>query len=125
MNDNKDKYNKAVSSTVQKIKQNLNTAQPIYCVDLSVYMPLLQDMQVSDEDKIDLLHRLYAICMNFIDMGLGVEMHVPSCGQVESECAETGAELRSHIYSTHQELIQNINIAAATNHNAAGEGVDV
>ena len=49
-------------------------------IDLAAYMPLLEDSEASDEDKLALIETLHTVLLQFVDLGFGVR---PSaCGQV-------------------------------------------
>ena len=49
-------------------------------IDLAAYMPLLEDSEASDEDKLALIQTLHTILLQFVDLGFGVR---PSaCGRV-------------------------------------------
>ena len=89
-------------------------------VELAAYLPMLDELEASEQEKLELLHSLYAIIRSFIDLGFRVDFSQQPCGQIEEK---TGAALRSHIYSTHQELIENTQYAAAPSRDAAEEGV--
>nr|WP_321440413.1 hypothetical protein [uncultured Hyphomonas sp.] len=88
-------------------------------VDLHAYMPLLEDVEITDAEKLELLHSLYAIMKSFIDLGFQLDFSMPACGQGTDK---TGAALSSHIYSQYQTDIQDKKNAAACSSDAAGKG---
>jgi len=87
--------------------------------DPSVYAPLLDDVEITDAEKLELLHSLYAILKSFIDLGFQLDFSMPACGQGTDK---TGAALSTHIYSQYQTDIQNKKNAAACSSDAAGKG---
>ena len=115
---------KSVRATEQDIEGKERKFNQTIEVDLAAYIPLLEDIEVNDEDKLELLRSLYAIIRSFIDLGFAVDTKLESCGQIENQASKTRAALRSHIYSTHQTLIDKTKNAAASPPDAAQEGVD-
>lgn len=87
--------------------------------DLKAYMPLLEDVEISEEDKLELLRSLYAILKSFTKLGFQLDFSMPACGQGTDK---TGAALSSHIYSQYQTDIQNKKNAAACSSDAAEKG---
>ena len=124
MENAKTKKKKSARAADQKVEGQERKATHIFEVDIAAYMPLLEDIEISDEDKLELLHSLYAIIRSFIDLGFRVETKLPPCGQVENDSSKTSAALRSHIYSKHQTLIENTKNAAVSSSDAAQKGVD-
>lgn len=94
-------------------------------LDLSVYMPLLEDLNISEEEKLELLQSLCAIAASIIQLGFPIEFTLDSCGKVEKSGAEASAALVDHVNSTHQDIIEQFGSSAASEAEDAEEGVEV
>lgn len=91
-------------------------------VDLEVYLPLLEDTNTPDDQKMELLRALYAIMASFVDLGFTLETE--PCGQSQKERLQTSNALRDHVNSTHRNFIERFENAAGSDANAAAEGVE-
>ena len=90
-------------------------------IDLEAYMPLLEDTDISDDQKMELLRSLYAIMASFVDLGFSLDMG--ACGQSAKSADPSASALRDHVYSSHQTYIERFENAADCNAESAGEGV--
>ena len=91
-------------------------------VDLEAYMPLLEDSDIPDDQKLELLRALYAIMASFVDLGFSLE--TSPCGKPQKEPDPSAQALRDHVYSSHQNYIERFENAADRTCDVAGEGVE-
>ena len=91
-------------------------------VDLEAYMPLLEDSDISGDQKLELLQALYAIMASFVDLGFSLE--TSPCGKPQKELDPSAQALRDHVYSSHQNYIERFENAADGHADAAEEGVE-
>ena len=89
-------------------------------IDLLAYMSLLEDVEITDDEKLELLSSLYAIIKSFIDLGFSIENAGEACGEIPDK---TGAALLNHVYSSHQSHIAENTPATLKKGLAAEEGV--
>lgn len=99
-------------------RENTKTVQ----FDLEAYMPLLEDTDISDDQKLELLQALYAIMASFVDLGFSLE--ASPCGKPQKDGDPSACALRKHVYSSHQNNIDRFENAADRTCDAAGEGVE-
>jgi hypothetical protein len=90
--------------------------------DLEAYMPLLEDTDISDDQKLELLRALYAIMASFVDLGFSLE--ASPCGQPQKDGDPSARALRDHVYSSHQNHIGQFKNAARCSCDVAGEGLE-
>nr|WP_321361404.1 hypothetical protein [uncultured Hyphomonas sp.] len=102
--------------------QNQRKTKNTVSVDLQAYMPLLEDTDISDDEKLELLRALYAIMASFVDLGFSLE--TDPCGKPQKEPGSSPCALRDHVYSSHQNHIERFENAAGGHADAAGEGVE-
>lgn len=93
-------------------------------MDLSVYMPALQSLNISEQEKLELLQSLCAIAASIIQLGFPIEFRWGGCGQIEKLTAETSAALADHVNSIHQDIIEDFGSSAASEAEDAEEGVE-
>ncbi len=101
---------------------NLRRTRNAVSVDLEAYMPLLQDENTSDDQKLELLRALYAIMASFVDLGFSLEGR--PCGQPEKEPDPSAKALGDHVYSSHRNFIERFEDAAGRNASASDKGVE-
>jgi hypothetical protein len=102
--------------------QNQREFKNTVTVDLEAYMPLLEDTDISDDQKLELLRALYAIMASFVDLGFSLE--AGPCGKPQKTGDSSTRAVRDHVYSTHQNNIERFENAAHRACDAAGEGVE-
>ncbi len=90
--------------------------------DLEAYMPLLEDTDIPDDQKMELLRALYAIMASFVDLGFTVDTN--ACGQPHKFRDPSAQALRDHVCLSHQNKFEYFNNAAARPCDTAGEGVE-
>lgn len=93
-------------------------------LDFSAYMPLLEDVNISEDEKLELLQSLTAIAASIIQLGFPIEFTLGSCGKVEKSGVEASAALADHVKSTHQDIIEQFGSSAASEAEDAEEGVE-
>ena len=91
-------------------------------IDLEAYMPLLEDTDILDDQKLELLRALYAIMASFVDLGFSLD--AGPCGKPQKEPDPSAQALRDHVYSSHQNYIERFENAADGHADAAEEGVE-
>ncbi len=101
----------------QNTQEQTNTVR----FDLEAYMPLLEDADISDAQKMELLRSLYAIMASFVDLGFSLK--APACGQATKDTDTSANALRDHVYSSHHNFNERIENAARSDKDVAGEGV--
>ena len=84
--------------------------------DLEAYMPLLEDTDILDDQKLE----LYAIMASFVDLGFSLE--ASPCGKLAENNDQQGNRLRDHVYSSHSKIIERFENAADVLVDVAGEG---
>lgn len=89
--------------------------------DLEAYMPLLEDTDIPDDQKLELLRALYAIMASFVDLGFSLETH--PCGKEQKPLDPSTQKLRDHVHSTHHNFIECFENAAGSDADAALEGL--
>lgn len=102
-----------------RIERDLRTAVQ---VDLEAYMPLLEDSDTPDDQKLELLRALYAIMASFVDLGFSLE--AGSCGQPEKDPDPSAKVLGDHVYSSHRNFIERFEDAAGRDADASEKGVE-
>jgi hypothetical protein len=65
-------------------------AGPTLTVDWQLYAQYLEDSDLSDEDKREVIEALWTLVVSFIDMGFGVGAPVQACGK-DAEDSPSGA----------------------------------
>jgi len=93
-------------------------------MDLSVYMPALQSLNISEQEKLELLQSLCAIAASIIQLGFPIAFRWGGCGQIEKLTAETSAALADHVNSTHEDIIEEFGSLPASGAEDAEEGVE-
>tara|TARA_R110002094_G_scaffold99832_1_gene100093 strand:+ start:1542 stop:1922 length:381 start_codon:yes stop_codon:yes gene_type:complete len=88
--------------------------------DLEAYMPLLEDTDIPEAEKMELLRALYAIMASFVDLGFSLE--ASPCGKLAENNDQQGNRLRDHVYSSHSKIIERFENAADVLVDVAGEG---
>lgn len=101
---------------------NLRSIRNTISVDLEAYMPLLEDENTSDDQKLELLRVLYAIMASFVDLGFSLE--AGPCGQPEKEHDPSAKALGDHVYSSHRNFIERFEDAAGRDADASEKGVE-
>ncbi len=99
------------------------TEAPALGVDLSCYLPLLEDDAISDADKQALLESLWSIIVSFVQLGWGVHpiQHMRdaenvrkiTCGKPEKDADAPRIAAASMVKSEHQSLIETFRNAAS------------
>lgn len=102
--------------------QNQREFKNTVSVDLEAYMPLLEDTDISGDQKLELLQALYAIMASFVDLGFSLE--ASPCGKPRKTGDPSAQALRDHVYSSHQNYIERFENAADRTCDVAGEGVE-
>jgi hypothetical protein len=84
------------------------------CPDLSKYQSYLDGLEVTPEQKRELLESLWSIMCAFADFGFGIEPTQLICGWIE-EARAHGAEASSGVVQSKKKPTQrNFNTAAST-----------
>lgn len=91
-------------------------------VDLEAYLPLLEDTDTPDDQKMELLRALYAIMASFVDLGFSLES--APCGQQQKEPDPSAKALGDHVYSSHRNFIERFEDAAGRSADASEKGVE-
>ncbi len=87
--------------------------------DLEAYMPLLEDTDIPDDQKLELLRALYAIMASFVDLGFSLE--TDPCGKQQKLLDPSTQKLRDHVHSTYHNFIERFENAAGSDADAALE----
>ncbi|RIJ28431.1 hypothetical protein [Henriciella mobilis] len=104
------------------IEGNERTITNTVQFDLEAYMPLLEDTDIPDDQKLDLLRALHAIMASFVDLGFSIEN--PPCGKPQELADPSAQAVRDHVYSSHHNFIERFENAAGPVRDAAQEGVE-
>lgn len=73
-------------------------------IDLAAYMPLMEDSEASDEEKLALIQTLHTILLQFVDLGFGVRPSV--CGQVNETPTPSPQAASSELNSSAGALVR-------------------
>lgn len=73
-------------------------SRPVLEVDVAKYQAYLDDGDLSDEQKQELIEALWSIIVGFVDLGFGVHPVQNVCGEVEKSIDESGDQYRDKIY---------------------------
>jgi len=65
------------------------TSKPVITVDYEKYAPLLDDPDLSEDQKREFLQALWNIITNFVDLGFGVHPVQLACGESKNSCGES------------------------------------
>lgn len=87
-------------------------------VDFERYAPLLEDADISEDQKRDLLQALWSIIIGFVDLGFEVDCEQTACGQVPENSRKAPLTAPDALHSTHSKLIEDF-IAAHRDKEAA------
>lgn len=60
---------------------NPETAPPHLSIDWDAYLPLLENEDISEEQKRELIEALWSIMVSFVDLGFGIHPLQQVCGQ--------------------------------------------
>lgn len=60
---------------------NPETAPPTLTIDWDAYLPFLEDENISEEEKHELIEALWSIMVSFVDLGFGVHPVQQVCGK--------------------------------------------
>ncbi|MEP3348004.1 MAG: hypothetical protein ABJN34_03255 [Litoreibacter sp.] len=74
---------------------NPETAPPSLAIDWDAYLPLLEDEDISDAEKEELIEALWYIVISFVDLGFGVHPVQQACGQGDDPLSDTPPDLLS------------------------------
>lgn len=98
-------------------------SQPGMKIDFSRYLPILDDDDISDEDKRALLEALWSITLSFVRLGWGKnaaqqalasrQMREIVCGQAPLSSRDGGDESAIMIKCEDQDLVEEFTIAVA------------
>jgi len=86
-NDNKDTPPSAVFTHAAVL--NHVASKPFITVDYKKYAPLLDDPDLSEDQKREFLQALWNIITSFVDMGFGVHPVQLACGESKNSCGES------------------------------------
>ena len=60
---------------------NPETAPPRLSIDWDAYLPFLENEDISEEQKHELIEALWTIMVSFVDLGFGIHPIQQVCGQ--------------------------------------------
>ncbi|WP_157063699.1 hypothetical protein [Phaeobacter sp. 11ANDIMAR09] len=60
---------------------NPETAPPRLSIDWDAYLPFLENEDISEEQKRELIEALWSIMVSFVDLGFGIHPIQQVCGQ--------------------------------------------
>lgn len=60
---------------------NPETAPPRLSIDWDAYLPFLENEDISEEHKRELIEALWSIMVSFVDLGFGIHPVQQVCGQ--------------------------------------------
>ncbi|MFQ6550648.1 hypothetical protein AADZ90_022130 [Aestuariibius sp. 2305UL40-4] len=61
---------------------------PKLTLDWDAYLPLLEDEDIPEEQKRELIKTLWLIVVTFVDLGFGIETTQTICGETPDEIAD-------------------------------------
>lgn len=85
-------------------------------------MPLLEDEDTSDDQKLELLRAPYAIMASFVDLGFSIDAE--PCGQPQKDPGPSVKALRDHVYSANRNFNERFEDAAGLDASAPEKGVE-
>ena len=65
------------------------TSKPVITVDYEKYAHLLDDPDLSEDQKREFLQAVWNIITNFVDLGFGVHPVQLACGESKNSCGES------------------------------------
>ncbi|WP_208348946.1 hypothetical protein [Pseudaestuariivita rosea] len=68
---------------------------PKLTLDWEAYLPLLEDEDIPDDQKRELIETLWSIVVAFVDLGFGIHPVQQSCGELEDLLANEAPDLVS------------------------------
>lgn len=91
--------------------------------DPCYYLPDLEDEDISEDQKLELIRTLYAIVQAFIDLGFKVDFADAPCGKEQNSEPLAPQCLRDHVYSNHHKTLKNSHSDTAKPAEAEQKGI--
>jgi len=94
--------------------------KPAITVNYEKYAPLLEDPDLSEDQKREFLQAVWNIIVGFVDLGFGVHPVQLACGESKNSCGESAKNHAGNTISTDNALESQhtYNTGHSTNHRA-------
>lgn len=93
--------------------------------DLEKYRHYLEDEDLSEKQKLELLHALWMIMTSFVDLGFSIHPVQQACGQIEEPDLLPDSRDDDALYSQMKSCIRNFRGAAQLSEHRDEEGVSL
>ena len=90
-------------------------------VDLSKYAPLIEDLELSEDQQSELLQTLWSIMSAFADFGFGIEPTQLICGWIEQSRCEVTPDGSDAVESGQKPTTRTFNAVADAPRSPAGK----
>jgi|TARA_R100000501_G_C2577409_1_gene81955 hypothetical protein len=76
-----------LKSAIKKAQEEpaAHHSTPKFSIDFEKYLPYLEDTEIPDSEKLELIETLYAIMRSLVDIGFDIHPIKHGCGQVSDE----------------------------------------
>lgn len=85
---------------------NAAAGKPSVALDLAAYLHLLEEVDGSDAEKVELLKIVESVMSAWVDMGFGIHSLQQGCGQVPDRESEPAKADSNVVESIHTERIE-------------------
>lgn len=89
----------ALEKTLEANASESSAARPILRVDVEKYQAFLDDTDLSETQKEQLIEALWSIIVSFVELGFGVHPVQEACGQLPETETERGKSDADALYS--------------------------
>ena len=105
--DRRDRELKGTKLMTKKSTENPNP-MPSLSIDWDLYGSMLEDSDLSDEQKRELIESLWSIVVTFVDLGFGLHPIQQVCGEDDDNLAKAIADMVSSSHTNNN--LENISV---------------
>lgn len=88
--------------------KDADASRPTLSIDWDAYLPYLENEDIPEEQKRELIKTLWAIMVGFVDLGFGLHPVQQVCGEQEKALADAIADMVSCDHPKHTQDSQTV-----------------
>lgn len=119
-----EKKHKEATSPPGRQQADKHHIRPSLEVDFEKYAHFLEDSDLTEDQKRELLQAIWTIIIGFVDLGFGVHPVQQACGQVEDPVRKTEPDSPQALYSSQRSIIEKFVSESERHKERAKEGAE-
>lgn len=86
-------------------------SEPSVEIDFEAYLPYLEDEDIPDDQKMEMIEMLFAIMRSFCDLGFGIHPVQHDCGKVEKSSRLSPPDSGNALNSASRSLVSKFEVS--------------